>query len=115
MFINIVDLKEVMYTDQTGKFPYLSSKGNGYVMVGYHIDANYIFQEPMKNRTERQMIATYQRIGTRMQEGRLSIKKHILDNEISKEYIFLRHFKVIGIAINTQKSRKSSPYRPCLS
>ena len=86
MFVKILDLKEVMYTDQTGKFPYLSSKGNRYVMVGYHIDANYIFQEPMKNRTERQMIATYQRIVKRMQDGGLSIKKHILDNEISKEY-----------------------------
>ena len=44
IFIQIVDLKETIYTDQTGKFPYLSSKGNRYVMVGIHVDANYIFK-----------------------------------------------------------------------
>ena len=86
MFVKVVDLKEVMYTNQTGKFPFLSSKGNRYVMVGYHADANYIFQEAMKNRTERQMIDTYQRIVQRMRAGGLTVKKHILDNEISEGY-----------------------------
>ena len=76
----------MMYSDQTGKFPYLSSKGNRYIMVAYHTDANYIFQEAMKNRTESQMIKTYQIIVERMKNAGLSIKKHILDNEISAEY-----------------------------
>ena len=74
IFIKVIDLKETIYTDQTGKFPYLSSKGNRYVMVGIHVDANYIFQEAMKNRTEAQMVAAYQRMFQRMQDGGLTIK-----------------------------------------
>ena len=86
MFVKVVDLKETMYTDQTGKFPYLSSKGNRYIMVGYHTDANYIFLEPMKNRSDMHLIAAYERIFARMKEAGLSVAKHVLDNEVSKEY-----------------------------
>ena len=86
MFAKIVDLKETMYSDQTGKFPYLSSKGNRYIMVAYHTDANYMFQEVMKNRTEGQMNKSYQIIVEHMKNAGLSIKKYILDNEISAEY-----------------------------
>ena len=86
MFTKVIDLKETMYSDQTGKFPYLSSKGNRYIMVAYHTDANYIFQEPMKNRTEMQMIASYQRIMDRMNAAGMTTSKHILDNEISAEF-----------------------------
>ena len=50
MYTTIIDLKETMYTDQTGKFPYLSSQGNRYVMVGVHVDATYIFQERIKTK-----------------------------------------------------------------
>ena len=39
-FIKVVDLKEKMYSDQTGKFMYLSSKGTSYIMIAYHTDAN---------------------------------------------------------------------------
>ena len=28
VFVKIIDLKETIYTNQTGKFPYLSIKGN---------------------------------------------------------------------------------------
>jgi hypothetical protein len=36
-------------------------------MVGIHIDANYIFCETMKNRTEREMITAYQKMVDRME------------------------------------------------
>jgi len=84
--VKVFDLQETIYTDQTGQFPYLSSKGNRYIMVAYHIDANYIAMEPIKNRTEAQMIAIYQRIIDRWKAAGLTMKKQILDNEASEEY-----------------------------
>ena len=59
VYYNIIDLKETIYTDQTGQCPHLSSKGNRYIMVAIHIDTNYIAMEPMKNRTEMQIITAY--------------------------------------------------------
>jgi len=37
--------------DLTGRFPYTSRRGNQYVLVGYHYDANYIAAIPLKRRT----------------------------------------------------------------
>jgi len=51
-------------------------------MVAIHLDANYIFAEPMKNRTEGEMIRVYQKIN-RMKAAGLGIKKHVLNNECS--------------------------------
>ncbi len=47
------------------------------------MDANSIFAEPMKNRTEGEMIRAYQKIINRMKAAGLGIKKQVLDNEFS--------------------------------
>jgi hypothetical protein len=51
IFVKIYELAEEIHTDQTGAFPVTSQQGYRYIMVGIHIDANYIFCELMKNRT----------------------------------------------------------------
>jgi hypothetical protein len=62
MFATVVDLTEEIHTDQTGgAFPHTSQQGNRYIMVAIHLDANYIFVEPMKNRTEGEMLRAYQK------------------------------------------------------
>ena len=83
MFVKIIDLKETVYTNQTGQFTYLSRKDNIYIMVEIHVDANYIFMEAMRNITEAQMIEAYDRIFRRIKLAGLEIKKHILDDEAS--------------------------------
>ncbi len=67
IFIKIYELAETIHTDQTGAFPVTSQQGYQYIMVCIHLDANYIFCEPMKNRTEGEMISTYQKIVDRME------------------------------------------------
>jgi hypothetical protein len=83
IFIRVVDLTDEIHTDQTGAFPHTSQRGNRYIMVAIHLDANYIFAEPMRNRTEGEMIRVYQKIINRMKAAGLGIKKHVLDNECS--------------------------------
>jgi hypothetical protein len=80
-------MQEKVYTDQTGKFPVLSSKGNRYVMVMVEIDSSYIDAEPMKNRNEKELIRAYQALLERIKiTGVCNPRKHILDNEASKEF-----------------------------
>ena len=55
-------------------------------MVGIHIDANYIFCETMKNRTEGELINAYQKMVDRMQLAGLGLKHHRLDNECSDNF-----------------------------
>ena len=39
------------YGDITGRFPYLSSSGNQYLLITYDHDINAILTEPLNNRT----------------------------------------------------------------
>ncbi len=83
MFVRVVDLTEEIHTDQTGAFPHTSQQGNRYIMVAIHLDAKYIVAEPMKNRTEGEMIRAYQKIINWMKAAGLGIKKQVLDNKYS--------------------------------
>jgi hypothetical protein len=62
IFIWIVDLGNTIHSDQTGAFPFISQRGNRYIMEVIHINANYIFCKPMRNKTEDEMITAYQKI-----------------------------------------------------
>jgi hypothetical protein len=45
-----------MYTDQTGKFPRISSLGNQYIMILHDADSNSLWAEAIKNNTEGELI-----------------------------------------------------------
>ena len=46
---SIIDSPTKAYSDLTGKFPVQSSRGNNYIFVCYHPDANAILARPIKN------------------------------------------------------------------
>jgi hypothetical protein len=56
IFVVIYKLAKEVHTNQMGAFPVTSQRGYQYIMVGIHLDANYIFCELRKNRTENKMI-----------------------------------------------------------
>ena len=59
IYIQVYEEKELVYSNQTGKFPTTSSRGNKYIMVLYYIDGSYIMMEPMKSRHENEMIRVH--------------------------------------------------------
>ncbi len=86
IFVVIYELSNTVHTDQTGAFPMTSQQGYRYIMVGIHLDANYIFCELMKNKTEDKMITAYQRMVDRMAISGLGLKHQLLDNECSEKF-----------------------------
>ncbi len=78
IFVQVEDLNKEIHTNQTGAFPHTSQRGNCYIMVAVHLDTNYIFAEPMKNRTEGEMIRVYQKIINRMKAAGLGLKSKYL-------------------------------------
>jgi hypothetical protein len=76
IFVLIYELADEIHTNQTGAFPITSQCGYQYIMVGIHLDVNYIFCKLMKNRTENKMIKAYERMGWRMKNSGLGLKKH---------------------------------------
>jgi hypothetical protein len=87
IYIKVHNATEMIHTDQTGRFPAISSKGNHYIMILVEVDGNFIDAEPMKNKSEGSMIKAYQALWTRLTtSGTVKPKTHILDNEASTEF-----------------------------
>ena len=79
--------KRLMYTDQTGKFPKKSSKGNHYIMVLIEIDSNTILVEAMKNHSAGEMRRAYLVLISRLRNASVTPKMQILDNKCSEEFM----------------------------
>jgi hypothetical protein len=86
ILVKLYEQAETIHTNQTGTFPVTSQQGYRYIMVGIHLDANYIFCKLMKNRTESKMITPYQKMVDRMKIAGLGLKHHWLDNECSENF-----------------------------
>jgi hypothetical protein len=84
IMVKIMNVDATVYTDQTGRFPVQSSRGNTSLMVFFDVDANYIDAEPIRNHHDNQMIPAYQALWKRTSRGRTNKPMlHILDNEAS--------------------------------
>ena len=69
------ELDRKMYSDQTGKFPVTSYKGNQYIMVLFETTSNNILVEAMKDRTAGEMVRAYQFLIDRLKK-----KESVLPN-----------------------------------
>jgi hypothetical protein len=87
IYVKVKDTAEMIYTDQTGRFPIVSSQGHKYIMFLCDVDSNYIAFEAMKSRDENEMIRTYNALLARLGRKGIKPKKQMLDNEASKEYL----------------------------
>jgi hypothetical protein len=56
VLITVYNLRNTIYTDQTGKFPHISSLGNQYIMILHNVDSNSSWVEAIKNNTEGELI-----------------------------------------------------------
>ena len=72
-----------IYSDQTGKFPITSTRGNAYVFILYDYDSNNIMAEPIKNREASSILAAYKICHEKLCKAGLRPKLQRLDNECS--------------------------------
>lgn len=72
-----------IYTDQTGRFPYMSSRGHQYIMILYSYDSNAILSAPLKNKTEDEILKTYIKFYNYLTNAGFQPNTHWLDNEAS--------------------------------
>ena len=84
--IKVYNVKQTLYTDQTGQFPETSSRGNKYQMCLHEIDSNTTWVEPLSSKTETSMIAACANAISRMRAAGLNPRHQILDNEASAKY-----------------------------
>ena len=83
----VVDRKELTtaYTNLMGRFPQRSSRGNAYVLIGYHYDGNSILSKAIKGRTAISLTAAWEHTHKTYNAAGDAPKTNILDNEKSNE------------------------------
>jgi hypothetical protein len=81
--MKVYDIRETVFTDQTGQFPTRSKSGNKYIMVMVDIDSSGILVEPIKNRKDAELTRAYETLLLRLKQAGIVPRKHVLDNEIS--------------------------------
>ena len=84
VYVKVDDMKERSYSDQTGKFPITSHRGNKYITVMVDIDSSAILVEPMKSQEDEEMKRAYRVMMKQLRQAGVVPKKHVLDNEISE-------------------------------
>jgi hypothetical protein len=69
------------YTNQTGRFPVISSRGNVSIMVLYEYDGNAIMAEPIKNNKAGELLRLFQVMEQKLTSRGLKPKLMTLDNK----------------------------------
>jgi hypothetical protein len=59
VYATTIDAGQI-YTDQTDRFPVVSSKGNKYIMILHDYDSNAILAQPIKDRTAPELLRAFQ-------------------------------------------------------
>ena len=73
-------------TNLTGRFPYPSSRGNNYILLAYHYDANAILVTALKNRNATTITLAWETLNTCFQQAGTQPTMYILDNECSHDF-----------------------------
>ena len=69
------------YSDQTGKLPHQSTRGNQYIMILYEYDSNLILSNPIKTRQAEELTASWKTLFLKLQKNGHAPELHILDNK----------------------------------
>ena len=77
--------KEKAYTDQTGRFPHKSTRGNEYLFTLYDYDSNIILQHPLKSRQGKEIADAFHATFLKLTKHGHATKLFILDNECSND------------------------------
>jgi hypothetical protein len=83
----VLDKQELIksYSDQTGRFPIPSSRGNHYLFILYQYDTNSIHAEAIPNRQAASIRTSWETIHKTLIRQGHPPNLHILDNECSQE------------------------------
>ena len=99
----IEELNGMISTDQTGRFPTISQRGNKYIMVLYNYDSNAILATGTKGRKGTELIESYEILYKRLVSAGIKPVLQRLDNEASDGLIS-------AIKKNDLKYQLAAPY-----
>ena len=85
VFMNAAAVDDKLYSNQTGRFPITSNRGNILVDIFYAVDGNYIKSYPLKSRDRSQLLKAYEGVYAYLCMRGYIPKLHKIDNETSRD------------------------------
>jgi hypothetical protein len=85
VFMSMVEVEGQLFTDQTGRFPVSSNRGNNYIVIFYAVDPNYIKSYPIKSRHRSELLKAYDDVYQFLRIRGYRPQLHRLDNETSRD------------------------------
>ena len=85
VFMTLAEVDGQLFTDQTGRFPVTSNRGNNYIVIFCLVDANYIKSYPIKSRHRTELLKAYTDVYQYLRIRGYRPQLHKLDNETSKD------------------------------
>jgi hypothetical protein len=83
IFVATHQVSGQVHSDQTGRFPLVSTSGHNYIMVLYDYDSNYIHAATLRSRSGPDILAAYQTAHALLLQRGLKPQLQRLDNEAS--------------------------------
>ncbi len=59
VFMTIIEISGMLYSNQWGQFPITSNRGNKYILIFYIYDANFVKPFPIKSRSKEELLWAY--------------------------------------------------------
>ena len=81
VFLKSIEVTGKIYTDQKGCLPITSSSGSKYIMVLYDHDINAIIAEPLKSRSEHELICAYTTLYTHLYNRGIAPQVQMLNSD----------------------------------
>ncbi len=85
VFVTVNDFTGGIASDQTGRFPVTSNRGNAYLALFYIFDPNYIKSVPIRNRSKEELLRAYTEVYAWLTARGYRPLLHKLDNETSRD------------------------------
>ena len=73
-----------VYTDQTGKFPYVSSNGSKYIMIMYDYDCDAIMSTPLRSKAGLEQLSSLKKLHDNLRKQGQDTTVNFMDNEAPK-------------------------------
>ena len=81
VYTNVYDVRETIFSDQTGQFPTRSQSVKKYIMIMVDIYNSGILVDPISSRKDSEMIRAYKNLMQRLKQTNIQPHKHVLDKK----------------------------------
>jgi hypothetical protein len=85
VFMTIIKISSMLFSNQPGRFPITSDRGNKYVIVFYIHDANFVESVPIKSRSKEELLQAYRLVYAYLTAWGFKPQLYKIDNKTSHD------------------------------